>query len=326
MPDIDTSAFEYSGDSGITNGKWYAGSEITMLHVKASTGGNINMSFSDTTAPGVATTTVRNSGIDSFTYGPRIWLGREVGELWGVQGRFWNLDTTKRAPSQPAPGVPNTGTNFATMTDIDRLQLYTIDLEAVRHFQPGEWKVDGTFGARHASFDSFASSTTFGVFTTGNFINLGLSNGSTFDGTGLTSGFTARRAIGQSSASLFFSGRGSCLWGQTDSFARVVGTVASSPSAPLVGAATVTRNNAQSSLSIAEVQAGVQWDVELRYLPATAFFRTAFEGQYWHIDGPPTGGAGFGGTIGEITTNSFASAGLGEARLLGLVIGAGLNW
>ena len=64
----------------------------------------------------------------------------------------------------------------------------------------------------------------------------------------------------------------------------------------------------------------------LRVLPVNAFFRTAFEYQMWDIDGFPTGGAGFGGTIGELTTNSFAAAGLGNANLVGLALATGFTW
>jgi hypothetical protein len=102
--------------------------------------------------------------------------------------------------------------------------------------------------------------------------------------------------------------------------------VASSPSAPLVGAATVTRNNAKSDLQIAEIQVGVEWDYALECIPANFFFRTAYEYQDWNIVGPPTGGAGFGGTIGELTTNSFSAAGLGDMQLNGLTFATGLTW
>jgi hypothetical protein len=114
--------------------------------------------------------------------------------------------------------------------------------------------------------------------------------------------------------------------GQTDSYGRADGTIASSPSAPLVGAATVTRRDAEAELDIIEYQVGLQLDVPLQVLPVNAFFRTAFEYQMWDIDGFPTGGAGFGGTIGELTTNSFASAGIGHANLVGLAIATGFTW
>jgi hypothetical protein len=38
------------------------------------------------------------------------------------------------------------------------------------------------------------------------------------------------------------------------------------------------------------------------------------------------GGAGFGGTIDEITTNSFASANHGDAELVGFTVGTGFTW
>ncbi len=164
------------------------------------------------------------------------------------------------------------------------------------------------------------------MFTTGNFVNLTLQNGFNFNGEGGTSAIYVRRQIGDSPLSFFGSFRGSYLGGRTDSFGRADGTVASSPSAPLVGAATVTRNNADGELDIFEYQAGLQLDVRLRALPVDAFFRTAFEYQNWDIDAPPTGGAGFGGTIGELTTNSFASAGIGAAHLYGLTVGTGFTW
>jgi hypothetical protein len=61
----------------------------------------------------------------------------------------------------------------------------------------------------------------------------------------------------------------------------------------------------------------------LTQIPATFFFRTSHELQNWDIDGKPTGGAGFGGTIGEKTNNSFASAGIGGMILQGVSLGTG---
>ena len=86
------------------------------------------------------------------------------------------------------------------------------------------------------------------------------------------------------------------------------------------------RDDAKGELDIFEYQVGLQYDRPLKFIPANAFFRTAFEYQNWDIDGKPTGGAGFGGTIGEITTNSFSSANLGAAHLYGVTIGTGFTW
>ncbi len=308
---------------------FFAGTEITFMNVDATTGGTITASFSDTTAPGVSTfATVDGNGVnDVFAYAPRFWVGRQFGERWGIVGRFWNLETSdQNTPPAPNPNIPNTGTNFATIFETDRAQLQTVDLELVRSFQPGKWKIDGSFGARHANISSRSDFLAFGVFTTGNFINLTLQDGFYFNGDGGTGAINLRRQLGDSPFMFFSSFRGSYLGGHTTSFGRSDGTVASSPSAPLVGAATVTRADAEAELDIWEYQVGLQMDFPLRFVPANAFFRTALEYQKWDVDGPPTGGAGFGGTIGELTTNSFASAGIGGANLVGLALGAGFTW
>jgi hypothetical protein len=312
-----------------TGGFWFAGMETTMYNVNARSGGIITASFSDTTAPGVSTfATVDGNGVtDKFAIAPRIWGGRQFGEKWGIVGRYWEFEVTDiNTPPAPNPNIPNTGSNFATIFETDRSHFRTADIELIRSFKPGKWKIDGTFGARHAHIGVRSDFLAFGVFTTGNFVNLTLQNGFYFDGEGGTSSINVRRQIGDSPFSFFSSFRGSYLGGHTTSFGRSDGTVASSPSAPLVGAATVTRADADAELDIWEYQVGLQLDLPLRAIPANAFFRCAFEYQNWDIDAPPTGGAGFGGTIGEITTNSFASAGIGHAYLTGLVIGTGLTW
>ncbi|HEX6963953.1 MAG TPA: hypothetical protein VF175_18950 [Lacipirellula sp.] len=308
---------------------WFAGTEVTMLNVDATTGGRITASFTDTTAPGVATSAFADgNGVnDKFAYGPRVWLGRQFGERWGFAGRFWNLETSdQNSPPALNPAIATTGSNFATIFETDRVQLRTVDLEAIRSFRPGKWKIDGALGARHAHIGVDSDFLAFGVFTTGNFVNLTLQNGFNFNGEGVTGAIYARRQLGDSAFSFFTSFRGSYMGGQTDSYGRADGTVASSPSSPLVGAATVTRRNAEAELDVFEYQVGLQVDVPVRVLPVNAFFRTAFEYQMWDIDGFPTGGAGFGGTIGELTTNSFASAGIGHANLVGLAIATGFTW
>ncbi len=81
------------------------------------------------------------------------------------------------------------------------------------------------------------------------------------------------------------------------------GVVISSPSAPLVGAATVTRNFAPENLIGNTIGGGFEFkttdDLSIRgeYLRDTYSWSHA-----------PIGGAGFGGTIGNITTNGFAMA------------------
>lgn len=303
---------------------WFAASEFSYLQIDATTGGRITLSFNDSDTAGVDAAIVPIEGMDEYTFTPRIWAGRQISEKWAVVGRYWNLTEFEQGP----PEFTSLLTNFATFRRTSQAEMYTIDLEAVRSFRnDSKWKIDGSLGARHGSIFVFENLLTFGVFTTGNFVNLTLEDSFRFEGTGGTGGLTARRQIGDTNMSLFLGVRGSVLRGETNSLGRVAGTVASSPSAPLVGAATVTRNNSpDTQCNIGEAQIGLQWDYELKVIPANAFFRTAFEYQKWHIEGPPTGGAGFGGTINDLTTNSFASAGIGDAELMGISFAAGFTY
>ena len=295
------------------------------LDVNADTGGRITMSFNDNTTAGTEISFADGTGLDNFSYAPRLTLGRQINDKWAVAGRYFTLASNDNRFPHLTPGTTPLPT-FGTYLEKDDARLYYIDIEAIRSAYIGKTKIDTSIGARHGSIDVDSELFGFGVITTGNFANINMSNGCAFDGTGLVGGIMFRRQLGDGPLSIFLGGRSSRMWGHSDSYGRSVGAVASSPSAPLVGAATVTRNNADSNLVINEFQLGLQFDFALRQLPATAFFRTAFEYQNWDINGPLTGGAGFGGTIGDLTTNSFASAGLGDTQLLGLALATGFSW
>jgi hypothetical protein len=305
---------------------WFGGVEASFLNIIATTGGQITLSFNDNTTVGTEISFLDGNGMDGvFGVAPRVWFGRQFGEKWGVAGRFWTLNQAFAGRPDLVPGTTPLPT-FGTYDSSDRLDMHNVAIEVIRSFEPGAWKIDAIGGVCQANIEVQSQIHAFGVITTGNFANLLLSNGCNFDGAGLVGGVAARRQFGNSPFSFYTSARGSHLWGHSDSFGRSAGAIASSPSAPLVGAATVTRNNAEATMDIFELQLGGQWDFELRRLPMNAFFRAAFEYQYWHIDGPPTGGAGFGGTIGDLTTNSFSRASLGDASLVGATLGAGLTW
>ena len=54
----------------------YAGTELTALQIDSQTGGRTTLSFSDTTAPGVATISFNDlGGVSDRGYAPRFWLG-----------------------------------------------------------------------------------------------------------------------------------------------------------------------------------------------------------------------------------------------------------
>lgn len=307
---------------------WFAGVEATFLDVRSRTGGRITASFDDSGTAGTEIAFRDGDGIDNSTaLAPRFWLGRQFGENWGVVGRYWRLeDSELKRPDLNTAIVTTPLPTFGTYDERDRVEGYTIDVEGIRTFRPGRWTFDTTLGARHLSMLNESHFHAFGVITTGNFANLILANGSQFEGIGVTMSLTGRRQLGRLPIYFFATVRGTNAYGETDSYGRAAGTVASSPSAPLVGAATVTRNGADARMEVIETQIGLDIEHQLRCCRAKTFFRVAGEYQYWELSGRPTGGAGFGGTIGDLTTNSFASAGLGDTRLIGLALSTGLTW
>lgn len=86
--------------------------------------------------------------------------------------------------------------------------------------------------------------------------------------------------------------------------ASIFGAVASSPSAPLVGAATVTRSGLSKTIYGFSIGGGAELKVSEHLRLRTEYLYD----KYKSVD-IAVGGAGFGGTIGDITTNSFVSPG-----------------
>lgn len=95
-------------------------------------------------------------------------------------------------------------------------------------------------------------------------------------------GFLGRTPIGCNTCiSLVWGVRGSILWGDAER------SVQTSDSVMEVGSDVQSTNSASEencdTAFIFESLAGVQWDHELRCLPMSAYFRLAFEYQYWNL-------------------------------------------
>lgn len=137
----------------------------------------------------------------------------------------------------------------------------------------------------------------FGVFTTGNFVNLGLNSFGGFELLGHTRGIFG---IAVSPTVMIFGSAGVAHANLLRTGVSASGVVASSPSAPLAGAATVSRVSPDRHGS----SFGFGMDVKV-----TDNLVARLEYIYDRFDFPRIGGAGFGGTIGELTTNTFISTG-----------------
>lgn len=152
-----------------------------------------------------------------------------------------------------------------------------------------------------------------GVFTTGNFVSLGLNSFGGFESINHIRGVFGYAV---SPTVLLFGSAGVTKGRFFTTGVSASGAVASSPSAPLVGAATVTRfygDKYGKSL-------GAGMDVKLtdNLIARLEYIYDDF-GKF-----APIGGAGFGGTIGEITVNSFI--GTGSPRYEFHTVRASLNY
>jgi hypothetical protein len=324
---------------------WFAGTEFTFMGVDAETGGQSNLALNDTRTPGIDVQLIDANGMEHLAYTPRVWLGRQFDD-WGILIRYWRLEDSTIESPDAAPGATNAPTTL-TFSDSSRVRLYSLDAEAFAIFFPGQWKIDGSFGVRHASIGVQSQLEALGVFTfdedpmnPGTFTpaslaQIELANGFTFNGTGVTAGITARRQLWGSAATWFFSGRASYLGGRSDTFGENSTFVAVNrlstenpgpPLGPIGAAGTLGGFNRDAELDIFEFQTGVQWDFRLRNLPVNAFFRTAFEMQNWDVDGPPIGAIGVPGVVGHVGTFNVARGGHGGVHLYGLTLGAGFNW
>ena len=180
---IETEASHESGIKPVAfysqssrNPFWYAGVEALFMGIDADTGGRITMSFDDSTTAGTEISIADGQGLNNFGFAPRITLGRQLSDNWAVAGRYFTLASADSRFPHLAPGTTPLPT-FGTYLSKDDARLYAIDLEAIRSAYVGKTKINASIGARHASVDVDSEVFAFGVITTGNFVNLNLSNG-----------------------------------------------------------------------------------------------------------------------------------------------------
>lgn len=311
----------------------YGSVGIMDLDVKPLTGGAITMSLNDSDTAGTDISLFGGSARDSKEYAPLATVGYRFTHKWGisagVEGRHYELSDSVSTVPRLVPGTTALA-NFATFSETSDVELHASDAALTAQYARWGVTIDGSYGKRYGAFEANGEIEAFGVFTSGNFVQLQLSNGSEFKGDGKLKEFGVSYEIPyqvwHTSLSVFGNRRWSTLDGKSNSFGRSVGTAASSPSAPLVGAATVTRNNAIASLKTKDYEYGVQFKFGSKESKIRSYARVAYQKMTWDLTGPPTGGAGFGGTINDLTVNSFSTAGLGEVELKGYALSIGVEF
>ena len=265
------------------------------------------------------------AAMDDFIAAPRIWMGIQ-GPCWGVVARYYHLRAGENAHDLYVPQPFQTGDTGFNVDNI--LESYYVDVELTRNFCLHGCKNQLAFGVRYGALEHHESIYGWTDTTDGELMATARRNREAH-GTGLTFGLNGRKPLFcNSCAHWFYSARGSVLWGPSASEVQTSATATASGGASVIagtveGASVVVNDD----LFIAELQAGLQWDFALRCLPAKAFFRTAFEYQYWDASsGLAAAGsfAGFGSPDFQVTTNADAPGLIVD--FIGLSIGTGFTW
>jgi hypothetical protein len=243
---------------------------------------------------------------------PRLWLGYQ-GENCGIQARYWRMEQGRDEFVQ--------STGYAS----NLFKAETFDLEATKLFCYRETQNMLSGGVRYAQLDeSRRVSAVQSVGGVGTFFGSAYARHE-FSGIGPTLALTGLRPIADNChLNLFYSVRGSFLFDSNNS-ANVVETQAIYGGAGFGGSTNGAVAGGNDSLFIGEIQIGAQWNYKLVDYRANAFFRFAFEYQYW--DTCDTGSAysistATAGNVASATANSGDS----RVNLVGFTIGTGFTW
>lgn len=256
---------------------------------------------------------------DQLTASPRLSLGIVGASGWGIQGRYWRMENSVGSNGPLIDFDTYTNGNdtispdemaawyagqLSQTSDFERFNVQTIDLEGSKDFSFYAWRGLATFGARYADLNNVRHSTVDGAIRTGapgiegdlypslplitnddmndtyhtadyDFATLQSMN---FHGVGPTFSLTGIRPLTES-FSLFTSGRGAVLFGDSRNFARVDGQMSSLFDDDSNVDSDVI--NSTEELFIAELQLGGQWSRPVRFINGHFFARGAFEYQFW---------------------------------------------
>lgn len=248
---------------------------------------------------------------------PRITLGLQ-GDCWGIVTRYWYASSwaTGFTPAVANSGIPG-------VTAFDGFNAYTWDLELQRRICVCDWTLYASGGLRYAAVKNDRS-IAINDISGGNVFQASSFSSQQFSGTGLTFGLMGIRPIWCGCPwSIYASNRYSILWGNSGVTAQTSATAASD------GFASSTNGGFTSgaaNLFIAEVQAGLQWDAELKCLPGRrAFLRGGFEFQYWNSSSNASASA-FSIAANTPGQGTFATSQAGNFlfSLIGISVGTGI--
>ena len=227
---------------------WQAGAEATYLSLNARALEPGSLSF-------------------GFEAAPRIWLGVENASGFGAQVRYWQFDADARAVEQFGSAIGMIAS---------KVELCTLDAEALRAWRGDSGGLTLTFGGRYAAFENdnvLGANDVGGSIFPPQFSEI---LDREFHGGGLTGSVQLTRALGEAGWQLFGNVRGSALWGNETLGEQIV----------FVNNGSLTNFTFQeridnARLYIVEAQIGLQWSQYLECCRGAVFARTTFEYQNW---------------------------------------------
>lgn len=278
-------------------------------------GFDTDTAFTTEDQTGPATITTSNDFGYSYQTAPRINLGLIDNEGLSAQVRWFQLEDNSGAsaiagnnftffnglPTKTAIGGLRAGGQAGDfVVAASQMKLYTIDVDLSQELNFERWQTTFGGGYRHASV-----SQAYQAYGTASGAAVASDVGHRFDGNGIVVfgearrplGLWDRRTKGTSSLSLISSAKYSALWGKSKYSA-----VDTNPG-PVNAIAQTSENK---SLSIAEIQVGMQADFVLQ-TGALVWVRAAWDGIWWN-------GAG------------SAASESGDLSLLGGSISLGMDW
>jgi hypothetical protein len=194
----------------------------------------------------------------NFQAAPRVWFGYEGANGLGGRFRFFNYQQSATNDVSTVFSAPPN-----TFIQTGMLALRTYDLELTQQINFRYWSLQGFGGVRYAQANQQSDVSLFGLTVTKSSLS--------YYGTGPTGGLQGERALTSSGRlSLFFSGRGSLLFGHQRDVTQDYTFLYTNGN----------RLFSDAFASIWELNLGPQWKM---HLPCGCdfFVRGSVEGQYW---------------------------------------------
>jgi hypothetical protein len=228
----------------------------------------------------------------NYQAAPRFWLGYVFANGLGGRARFFDYHQTAASDVSNVFTAPP---GIFTLHGL--LALRTYDLELTQQVNFRNWSLQAFGGVRYAQVRQQSSVDIFGLTTSNSSL--------AYYGVGLTGGLQGERVLTPNQRwSIFFSGRGSLLFGhQRDNTSDLFFLYTEG-----------NRRIDNAFASIWEMQLGPQWKMRLPR-GGEFFARTTVEGQFWQGVGnfAPIGTSPAPGLNHNDLSGSFGLLGFGSA-------------